>query len=393
MKLLWFTWKDLSHPRAGGAEVVNEELAKRLVADGHEVAFIVSSYPGAPYKEVSPYGYEIIRLGNRYTVFWKAFRYYRQHLRNWPDLVIDEVNTMPFFATYYASAPTIVFAHMLCRRIWFYQLPLPIGLVGYLLEPLYLRLINSGLAVTVSASTKQALIGAGFKAEQIHVISEGISIKPFATLPPLRSKAAQPTILSFGAMRAMKRTLHQIQAFEIAKQAIPDLQLAVAGDSSGKYGQKVLAAIKRSPYSKDITYHGRVSEDEKTALMRTAHLTLQTSIKEGWGLTVTEAASQGTPAAVYNADGLRDSVRDGKTGLITKQNNPQQLAEAIVTLLTNQAHYTAIREAGWQWSKTITFDKSYQDFLASINGSNSLLISSGRRKSVGSKVAPKIRRQ
>ena len=31
MKILWFTWKDMNYPEAGGAELVNEELAKRLV--------------------------------------------------------------------------------------------------------------------------------------------------------------------------------------------------------------------------------------------------------------------------------------------------------------------------------------------------------------------------
>ena len=39
MKILWFTWKDLKNPYAGGAEVVNEQLAKRLVADGHSMEF------------------------------------------------------------------------------------------------------------------------------------------------------------------------------------------------------------------------------------------------------------------------------------------------------------------------------------------------------------------
>ena len=39
MKILWLTWKDRKNPLAGGAEVVNEELAKRLVKDGHEVIF------------------------------------------------------------------------------------------------------------------------------------------------------------------------------------------------------------------------------------------------------------------------------------------------------------------------------------------------------------------
>lgn len=367
MKLLWFTWKDLTHPEAGGAEVVNQELAKRLVADGHEVVFIVGGYQNAVTKEISSDGYQIIRLGSRYSLYWKAFRYYRQHLTGWADLVIDEVNTLPFFARYYAAEPVIVFAHMLCRQIWFYQLPLPLSLIGFLAEPLYLRLINSGPVITISESTRQDLLRVGFKDQNIHILSEGLSLKPLAKLPPLSSKAAQPTVLSFGAMRPMKRTLHQIKAFEIAKQQIPNLQLVVAGDSSGRYGQKVLAAIQHSPHADDIIYHGRVSDKQKRQLMRQAHLTLQTSVKEGWGLTVTEAASQGTPAVVYDIDGLRDSVQDGETGLITKQNNPQHLAEAIVTILTNQKRYAVTRQAAWQWSKSITFEQSYQDFRETTN--------------------------
>lgn len=43
MKILWLTWKDRSHPRSGGAEVVNEEIAKRLARDGHEVVFLKST--------------------------------------------------------------------------------------------------------------------------------------------------------------------------------------------------------------------------------------------------------------------------------------------------------------------------------------------------------------
>ncbi len=46
MKILWLTWKDIKHPLAGGAEVVNEELAKRLAKDGHEVLFLVGGFEG-----------------------------------------------------------------------------------------------------------------------------------------------------------------------------------------------------------------------------------------------------------------------------------------------------------------------------------------------------------
>jgi hypothetical protein len=112
MNILWFTWKDLTHPLAGGAEVVNEELAKRLVEDGNEVIFIVGGYKGMK-NESTKSGYRIIRLGNRLSVYWKAYRYYKKNFIGWADIVIDEVNTIPFFCKLYVKEPNIIFAHML----------------------------------------------------------------------------------------------------------------------------------------------------------------------------------------------------------------------------------------------------------------------------------------
>ncbi len=157
MKILWLTWKDRQHPLAGGAEVVNEELAKRLVADGHEVTFLVGGFPeGLP--RAGSRGFKIIRVGSRFSVYWQAYRYYKQHLQGWPDLVIDEVNTIPFLAKLYAKERNILFVHQLCREIWFYEMPFPLSLLGYLIEPLYLRLLNDRKVITVSASSKRDLM-------------------------------------------------------------------------------------------------------------------------------------------------------------------------------------------------------------------------------------------
>jgi glycosyltransferase involved in cell wall biosynthesis len=98
-----------------------------------------------------------------------------------------------------------------------------------------------------------------------------------------------------------------------------------------------------------------------------------TSVKEGWGLVVTEANSQGTPAVVYNVDGLRDSVKDGNTGIIAKENTPEGLAKALVSLLGDSpTRYSQIREAAWEWSKTITFNQAYKDFMKAIETTNSV---------------------
>lgn len=361
MKILWMTWKDRSHPRSGGAEVVNEEIAKRLARDGHEVIFLVAGFDDAKPEEQRE-GYKVIRLGNHYSVYWLAYKYYKKSLPGFADVVIDELNTMPFFCRFYVKEKTFFFPHQLCREIWFYQMPFPINVIGYLLEPVYLWLLRDYAVITISESTKKDLMRFGFKESRIHLIPEGIEINPVPGLSDIQ-KYPVPTLLSLGSIRAMKRTAHQVRAFEIAKRTIRDLQMKIAGDASSVYGKMVLEMVAASPYKNDIEYLGKVSIDQKIELMRKSHIISVTSVKEGWGLIVTEANSQGTPAIAYDVDGLRDSIRDGETGVITSRNTPKGLAQAMVGLLKNQQEYARIRNNAFLLSQKFTFEETYRKFL------------------------------
>jgi glycosyltransferase involved in cell wall biosynthesis len=360
MKILWLTWKDINHPRAGGAEVVCDELAKRLVADGHEVTILTARFKGAPSKE-SIHGYSVMRVGGRWSVYWHAYRYYAKYLKGWADVVIDEVNTVPFFAKLYVKEKNVVLIHQLTNSIWFYEMSFPLNLIGYLLEPLMLRLLNDREVITVSESTKRDLLRHGFKESKIHIISEGTNIPPAQDIEHIE-KYPKPTMLSFGSLRPMKRTSDIVTAFEIAKKKLPELQLIVAGTAVNGYGKRVLAQIQNSPYADSITYLGPVDQATKIEIMQKSHVLAVTSVKEGWCLVVTEANSQGTPAVVYDVDGLRDSVRDGQTGVVCKTNTPASLGHAIASLLSQPDKYTTYRNNAWEWSKTITFEKSYEDF-------------------------------
>lgn len=363
MKILWFTWKDLGHPNAGGAERINEEIAKRLARDGHEVILVVGRFPNSP-PEVQRDGYRVIRVGNRYTVYWMAYRYYKAHLQGWADLVVDEMNTVPFFCKFYVRERNVLLAYQLCREIWFYQMWFPFSVIGYLLEPLYLRLLRDRCVITESESAKADLCRYGFVGSRISVITVGIDA-PGIHEPRLTKRAA-PTLLSLGSMRPMKRTLDQIDAFEIAKARIPELRLVVAGTATGNYGRRVLTRIRESRYAGHIEYVGAVDEASKFELMRACHLILVTSVKEGWGLIVTEANSQGTPAVVYDVDGLRDSVRRGVTGEIAAGNNPLALADAVAGLLVDNEKYARLRTNALKWSREFTFERSYESFLEGI---------------------------
>lgn len=363
MRILWFSWKDIKHPAAGGAELILHELAKRLITDGHSVTIVTARYPGSKQRDEID-GIDIIRVGtNRYLHSLFALVYYIRHLRNRYDVIIESVNTAPYMSCFFrGKSRAFLFYHQLAREIWFYETPFPLNWFGYLvLEPVATFILSRSRAtvITVSESTKKDLMRFGFSAERIRIISEGIKNEPVESLA-LHRKQPVPTILSFGSMRAMKRTLDQIQAFELAKKRVKGLELIVAGDTTGPYGEKVMARIAASPYKDSITCLGRVSEEKKLQLMRQSHLFLATSVKEGWCLVVTEAASQGTPAVVYDIDGLRDSVKHGKTGIITA--DPVSLADGIVSLLENDSKYETIREEAWSWSKQFTFEHCYKDF-------------------------------
>ena len=364
MNIVWFSWKDRKHPLAGGAEVISGEIMDRLVRDGHAVQLITVRYPGSSDSDLIN-GVRIIRTGNRYSVYLRARQIYRSQFASWADVVIDEMNTIPFGCAYYSKTRSFLFAHQLARQIWFYEMDFPLSIIGYLLEPLYLRLIAKKYerALTVSESTRNDLMRYGFPPKRIHLIHEGIGLEPVVAVGGHKSR---DLVLCLGAVRPMKRTLDAVRAFEAARDLRPELSLVIAGDASSAYAKRITDYVRRSRHRNGISMRGRVSGEERQWLMRQASVVLVTSVKEGWGLVVTEANSQGTPAIVYDVDGLRDSVQNGMTGVVVANNDHRAMGHAIVELLKDDRRYATLQENAWQWSTAFTFEACYEDFVRAL---------------------------
>jgi glycosyltransferase involved in cell wall biosynthesis len=360
MKIVWFSWKDINHPLAGGAENVSWQIMRRLTGEGHEVKLITSRYPGSKPKEVNE-GVEIFHDGNRFSVYLKARTLFKRQLADWPDLVIDEMNTVPFASGFYSRSRSLLLAYQLARKVWFYQMVFPLSVIGYLMEPIYLFGLSRKykLVLTESDSTRQDMSRFGFSRRNVKVFRVGIDLKPVANLP---AKSDLNHVLVLGSVRPMKRTLSALKAFELARSTNPALKLTIAGDNRGRYARKVTGYAAKSKHRQAINIAGRVSQQERLELMRQASVILVTSTKEGWGLIVTEANSQGTPAIAYDVDGLRDSIKDRVTGLLVKSGDEQALGAAITDLLSDAARYQQLRESAWQDSRQYTHENSYADF-------------------------------
>lgn len=364
MRVVWFSWKDICHPEAGGAEVVSHNLRVNLAKRGHSVHLITARYEGSLSEEVVD-GVHIHRLGGRYSIYYKAHLYYTKKLRESVDTVVDEMNTVPFFTPIFIRNNKIIhilLTYQLARKVWFYQMTFPLSLIGYLVEPLYLYLLKSlyKVVATESESTKIELARYGFRPDSVKVFRVGMDLQPMKRLD---KKDSDTSILFFGALRPMKRPLDAIKAFEFARDAIPDLTMKVAGNNQGSYANKVREYVALSRHKDAIKIIGSVSLEEKKQLMRESTLLIATSIKEGWGLIVTEANSQGTPAVAYNVSGLNDSVHHDETGKLSPQ-NPRAMASVIIQLLKNKHEYDMLRSAAYNNSKQFTFTASYNDFSA-----------------------------
>jgi glycosyltransferase involved in cell wall biosynthesis len=324
VRILVLNWRDLTHPASGGAEVYTEQVLRRWVRDGHQVTLFAAAVAGRPADEVID-GYRVVRAGNRFTVYREARRWWDRHGRGRFDVVVDETNTVPFLAHEWVDdgARTIALVHQTCEEIWHVNAPPLLAHLGrYRLEPDWLRRLGNAPILAVSASTRDAL--ARFGARDVTVVPEGY--EPPAVLPAVL-KAEQPTAVFCGRMVSYKRPWDVLRAVELAREHIPGLRLRMIG--GGPQLERLRAC---APVGADFL--GRVSEQVKLDEMARAHVHLATSVREGWGLVVTEAAAVGTPTIAYDVPGLRDSTR--AAGGVVVPPTPEALARWLRELLPSR---------------------------------------------------------
>jgi glycosyltransferase involved in cell wall biosynthesis len=317
VRILLYNWRDWQHPHAGGAEIYTHEVAEQWVQQGHEVVLFCGAAEGLPALDISQ-GVTIVRRGTRFTVYREARKFYEAEGVGKFDLVIDEINTRPFLTpTFVKDAPVVALIHQVAREVWFHQFPFPANLAGrFYFERRWLKQYRDVPVVTVSESSRASLEQYGL--HHAVTVPEGINLE-HGQLPEAKKESA-PTVLFCGRLTRNKRPHHAISAFNNLVRRIPEATMWVVGDG------EMLPALRRRAHP-NVSFLGRVSHDEKFELMAKAHVLVATSVREGWGLVVTEAASVGTPAIAYDVAGLRDSVR-ASNGLLVKP-DPISLADQL----------------------------------------------------------------
>lgn len=143
-----------------------------------------------------------------------------------------------------------------------------------------------------------------------------------------------PLVVQISRFDRWKDPQGVIEAFRLARKQV-DCTLVLVGNvaTDDPEGQSVFEQLLGC---QDERIHILSCQDSclVNALQRRAHVILQKSLREGFGLTVTEAMWKGTPVIGGNVGGIRHQIEDGVNGFLVS--NIEQTAERIVTLLKDE---------------------------------------------------------
>jgi glycosyltransferase involved in cell wall biosynthesis len=336
-KIVFVAWRDLANRRAGGSEVLVDRLAAGMTARGDEVTLLA----GGPNAERA---YRVVRSGGTYTQFLRAPVKYWRSLRD-ADLVVEVCNGMPFFTPMWCGKPQICLVNHVHTDLWRMMFPRPVAAFGVFAESAVLPWAHrENLFLTVSNSTADALRGIGINDDRIRQICNGV-MQP----DPLTPRSARPLFLALGRLTEYKRIDMLLRLWERVRQ-VTGGTLVIAGD--GPERQRLSAQA-----GDDVVFAGRVSEEEKHRLLCSAWMLLHPALMEGWGIVIAEAAIRGTPAIGFDVPGLRDSVVNGETGILVK--NEGQFASAWAALALDRertevmGHQARIRAEQLHWSLAV----------------------------------------
>lgn len=351
MRILVVNWRCVKNPLAGGAEIYLQEICRRLVQRGYEITLLAERFAGSALEEDID-GIRVKRLGGKWTFNWSVYRHIGALVREGNfDIVIDDLNKVPFYSPWFTDKPVLVLLMHLFRKSIFREAIAPFALYVYLTESLIPLAYKNCLFAVLSESSKGDVVRLGVARQQITVVPPGTD---FARYQPDPGVKKEPVVLHVGRLKKYKSTEQLFYAARLLKDKGRVFRVVVVG--TGDDLPRLEALVEKLGLGEIVHFTGYVPEEEKIQWYQRSALLVESSIKEGWGLIVIEANACATPVVVARSPGLVDSSRDGVNGFFYDYGDIVQLAEKIDLLLTDEALRNRLGAQAVSWARQWTWE-------------------------------------
>jgi glycosyltransferase involved in cell wall biosynthesis len=285
----------------------------------------------------------------------------RETRRGKYDVVVECLNKVPFYSPIFSRAPVLAICHHLFGEVAFQQVSWPVAAAVWSTERLIPFFYRGCPFVAISESSRNDLIRRGIDGERIRVSHCGVA-KSETEIEIETPRGMRVTYL--GRLEAYKNVDVMLRACAGLIEQFPELEIFVIG--RGVARESLEATAEELGIAERTRFTGFIDDRERDEILSHTRVCVCPSEKEGWGLTIIESNALGTPVVATDADGLRDSVRDGETGYLVANRNVESFEARIRELLENDELALRMSRRALEWSKTFDWDIAADEVGAAI---------------------------
>lgn len=180
-----------------------------------------------------------------------------------------------------------------------------------------------------------------------NLLKNGYDFNYFKLLTPITKRNIYSISMLFHTDEK-KGCKYGLKAVELVKNKYPELKVTLFGTPNRP---NFLPAW--------IEYHCAPNKEVHNKIYNESSIYLAPSVVEGWGLTVGEAMICGNAIVCTDTDGFKEMVMNGETGLISKLEDPEDLAKNIIKLIENDELRISLAKKGNEYIQSFTWDNSY----------------------------------
>ena len=375
-----FIWnKDIRNPGAGGGTIELHAVMKHLVEKGYSVTQVAGNFPGGKKTE-NVEGVEIVRMGSLYSMpffLWK--RQLTNRFLDKYDVVVEGLGYVSLLLPMLTRRRLLVICAHLPKEIFWIEGPLVLGKpLGYIvgsvarfIESVVTPITYRGAKIfTFSESTRKDMIETGFPEKNVFMVPYALahyttqsddSLKQITSLDLESFPRDKPSIVCIGRLRKYKGVQDLIRAIPRIKQAFPDVTVKIVG--RGAYEDELKELTHSLNVEDQVTFCGYISTSEKFEIMASSQLLVMPSYREGFATPVFEAQMCGAVPVVSDGVGVKDLIIPGKTGLVFRRGDPEDLAKRVLEAFGDKELRERIRKDGYQAVKAIDWRANEAKFL------------------------------
>ncbi len=224
---------------------------------------------------------------------------------------------------------------------------------------------TSGI-ITMSRLSKSRLIQIGIAEDKIHVIPYGVDVP---VSPVHRPDRKAVTCLAVGRFVPKKAPLNTLEAFRIACEQNPLLNLVYVGD--GPLLKRAHTYVEEYHISDKVEFTGVIPNTEVRELMIRSDIFVQHSIidpetgdEEGLPVAILEAMASAIPVVATKHAGIPEAVVDGSTGFLVDEGDTTAMASRILELSRSSGYRRSLGIEGWrEASARFSWKKEKQELL------------------------------